>query len=119
MEKHSICHIEWSSTNLEKTKEFLMGLFGWKFEPWGEDYLVFTPPEGTAGGIMKAKEVKPGASPVVYVEVDEIEPYLSKSKALDGGATVPKTEIPTLGWFAHLTDPDGNIVGLFQAKEKK
>lgn len=119
MAKHSICHIEWSSTNLEKTKEFLIGLFDWKFEPWGKDYLVFTPPEGTTGGIMKAKEVKAGESPVVYVEVEEIKPYLTKSKKLGGGVAVPKTEIPTLGWFAHLTDPDGNIVGLFQEREKE
>lgn len=67
---------------------------------------------------MKADKVTPGASPVVYVEVEEIEPYLEKAKELGGGVAVPKTEIPTLGWFAHLKDPDGNLVGLFRAKEQ-
>jgi hypothetical protein len=67
---------------------------------------------------MKAKEVKPGESPVVYIEVEEITPYLDKAKKLGGEVAVTKTEIPTLGWFAHLSDPDGNIVGLFQELKK-
>jgi len=115
MAKHAICHVEWSSTDLERTRAFLSGLFGWEFQAWGEDYLVFTPPEGVEGGIMKVDEVHPGASPLVYIEVEEIEPYLERAKELGGGVAVPKTEIPTVGWFAHLTDPDGNVVGLFQS----
>ena len=54
----------------------------------------------------------------VYVEVDEIEPYLEKVGELGGDVAVPKTEIPNQGWFAHIKDPDGNIFGLFQGGEK-
>ena len=119
MAKHAICHIEWSSTDLERTKTFLSGLFDWKFESFGEDYLMFKPPEGVAGGLMKTDRVKPGESPSVYVDVEEIEPYLERAKELGGGVAVPKTEIPTIGWYAHLTDPDGNIVGLFQGSKQE
>ena len=118
MAKHSFGHIEWSSTDLERTKSFLSGLFEWEFKQWGEDYLLFSPPEGPGGGIMKVDEVRPGGSPVVYVEVDEIEPYLEKVGELGGDVAVPKTEIPNQGWFAHIKDPDGNIFGLFQGGEK-
>jgi len=114
MAKHAICHVEWGSTDLEKTKNFLAGLFDWKFEPFGEEYLMFRTPEGPGGGLMKTKEVKPGESPSVYIEVDEIDPYLQRAKDLGGDVAVPKTEIPTMGWYAHLKDPDGNVVGLFQ-----
>ncbi len=117
MAKHAICHIEWSSTDLERTKTFLSGLFGWKFQSFGEDYLSFDTPQGPGGGIMKADEVHPGESPYVYIEVDEIEPYLECAKELGGGVAVPKTEIPTIGWFAHLKDPDGSVVGLFQGSK--
>jgi predicted enzyme related to lactoylglutathione lyase len=122
MAKNTITHIEWSSLDLERSKIFYSGLFDWKIEPWGEEgYLSITPTEGATGGIMKADEVHPGASPVVYVEVDEIESYLEKAKELGGGVAVPKSEIPTLGWFAHVTDPDGNgnLVGLFQAAKQE
>ncbi len=114
MVKNSICHIEWSSTNLARTRSFLSKLFGWTFKAWGKEYLMFNPPEGTGGGIMKVKRVKPGTSPVVYVLVEEIEPYLAKAKRVGGKVAVPKTEIPTMGWFAHLKDQDGNLYGLFQ-----
>ena len=112
---HTICHIEWSSTDLEKTKAFLSGLFNWKFESWGESYILFSPPEGVGGGITKTDVVKPGESPVVYIEVEEINMYCEKAQKLGGGVAIPKTEISDTGWFAHLTDPDGNIVGLFQS----
>lgn len=114
MAKHSICHVEWSSTDLKRAKTFFVGLFGWKFEDWGESYTLFNPPEGVGGGIAKVEKVNPACSPVVYTQVDEIEPYLGRAKEFGGGVAVPKTEIPTVGWFAHLTDPDGNVVGLFQ-----
>lgn len=114
MAKHAICHIEWASTDLDRSKAFLAGLFGWEIKPWGEGYLTCKPPEGVGAGIMKVDRVEPGQTPLVYVEVEEIEPYLDKAKQLGGGVAVGKTEIPKLGWFAHLTDPDGGIVGLFQ-----
>jgi predicted enzyme related to lactoylglutathione lyase len=113
MAKHTFCHVEWSSTDLERTKNFLNGLFEWKFEPFGDNYLMFSTPEGPGGGIMKSDEVRPTTTPTVYVEVEEIEPYLEKAKNLGGGVAVPKTEIPTVGWFAHIKDPDGNVVGVF------
>ncbi len=119
MAKHAFCHIEWSVTDLERSKAFYAGLFDWKFEPWGEEYLVFSTPQEPDGGLMKVNEVSPGSSPVVYVEVEEIEPYLEKARELGGGVDAPKTEIPNLGWFANLKDPDGNLVGLFQGKPQE
>lgn len=119
MGKHGICHVEWSSTDLKKTQHFYGGLFGWKFDPWGEEYVLFKAPDGIGGGFMKMKKVTPGESPRVYVEVAEIEPYLTKAKDLGGQVTAAKTQIdPSVGWYAHLSDPDGNLVGLFQSAGK-
>ncbi len=119
MVKHSVCHIEWSCTDLERTKEFLVNLFGWKFTSWGENYLLFNTPEGPNGGIMRVDSVTPGKSPYIYIEVEDIEPYLEKAKELGGGIDTPKKEIPKVGWFAHITDPDENIIGLFADFKKE
>ncbi len=119
MAEHAICHIEWSCTDLERTKSFFSGLFGWKFEPFGEGYLLFEPPDGPGGGIARVDEVHPGDSPCVYVEVEEIEPYLEKVKGLGGGVSAPKKEIPNVGWWALITDPDGSPVGLFQGAPRE
>ena len=114
MAKHAFVYLEWACTDLERAKTFYGGLFDWGFKPMGEDYLEIRPPEGLTAGLEKVEKVKPGKSPVVYVEVDEIEPYQEKAAALGGGVAVPKTEIQGIGWYALLTDPDGSIVGLFQ-----
>ncbi|MEE9223256.1 MAG: VOC family protein [Thermoplasmata archaeon] len=114
MTKDAFCHIEWSTTDLEKTSELLSGLFGWKFESWGEEYMIYTTPKGIGGGIMKVDRVEPGKSPSVYVDVDEIEPYLQKAQELGAEIDVPKTEIPEVGWYAHIKDSDGNVYGIVQ-----
>jgi predicted peptidase len=54
MAKHAIRHIERSSTDLERAKNFFAGLFGWRFAACREDYPVYQPPEGVVAGIMKA-----------------------------------------------------------------
>jgi predicted enzyme related to lactoylglutathione lyase len=118
MVKHTVCHFEWASTDLEKTTTFLSGLFGWEFKRWGNDYLIFNPPEGPGGGIMRAEKVIPGRSPFIYIEVDEIEPYLEKARELGGGIDTPKKDIPGVGWYAHITDHDGNIIGIFKELKK-
>ena len=114
MVKHTVSHFEWSCTDLERTKNFLQGLFGWEFRPWNDDYWLFDLPDGPDGGLMKVDKVEPGKSPYLYFEVDEIEPYLDKVMELGGGIEKEKTEIPGVGWYAHLIDPDGNTVGLMQ-----
>jgi predicted enzyme related to lactoylglutathione lyase len=119
MVKHSICHFEWSSTDLKRTEKFLSGLFGWEFKPWGDEYMMFDTPSGLGGGIMKVDSVSAGKSPYIYIEVDEIEPYLDKVKELGGSVDKDKSEIPTVGWYAHLLDPDGNIIGIFQELPKE
>lgn len=118
MAKNAFCHIEWSTTDLERTKNLLSNLFGWAFKPWGKEYMVFSTPEGVGGGIMKVEKVEPGASPSVYVDVDSIERYLEKAKELGAEIAVPKTPIPGVGWYAHIKDLDGNIYGIVQGEEK-
>lgn len=114
MANHAICHVEWEVTDFARTRRFYGGLFEWNFQPLGDDYLLFSAPDGIGGGFYKTQSVTPGQSPRVYVHVEAIEPYLTRAAELGGGVAMPKTEIPQTGWFAFLADPDGNTVGLFQ-----
>lgn len=118
MKRNTICHVEWQSTNLDRTRKFLEGLFGWEFKEFGDDYLLFQVSEGPGGGISRVETVKTGESPSVYILVDEINVYEEKVKQTGGNVIVPKSEIPTIGWFAHVSDPDGNVIGLFQSNKK-
>ncbi len=116
MTPHRIGHVEFASTDLERTRAFFSGLFGWSFNTWSEDYYLFSAPDKPNGGIMKVDKVEPGNSTVVYVEVDDIESTLKHVEELGGSVAQPKTEIPDMGWYAHLTDPDGNVIGLYQGQ---
>jgi predicted enzyme related to lactoylglutathione lyase len=116
MTKNAICHVEFASTDLERTKAFLWGLFGWEFQPFGANYLLFSKSGPVGGGIWRVPEVTPGNSPTVYVEVEAIEPCLEQAPELGGAVVAEKREIPDFGWYAHIADPDGNVIGLFVKK---
>ena len=53
-------------------------------------------------------------SPVVTVDVDDIDAALEKIKSLGGSTVSPRQEIGTMGWAAYFRDTEGNIVGLWQ-----
>ncbi|MCE5271742.1 hypothetical protein LLH00_10725 [bacterium] len=114
MHRHAICHIEFSSTDLERTRRFLAGMFNWKFDSWGGNYMLFKPPVGVGGGVQRVDVVNPGASPVVFVEVESIAPYLKKAVELGGAVAQAEAEVPHTGWLAQVRDPDGNLIGLFR-----
>jgi predicted enzyme related to lactoylglutathione lyase len=114
MMRSIISPIEWSSTDLEKTKNFLSKLFNWEFHSWGEDYLIFTTSNGIPGVISKKTHVNPVDAPLVYVDVEEMEPYLEKTLEYGGNIVYPINVHPTGESHAYLKDPDGNIVGLYE-----
>ena len=50
-----------------------------------------------------------------YIEVSSIEEALAAAERTGGSVKEPKSEIPGLGWFAVVIDPEGSEVGLFQS----
>ncbi len=119
--RHSIGHVEWACTDFKRTVKFYRSLFGWEFRPFGNNYMLFKAPGCTSGGFIRVSRpalVGPGFSPLVYVEVDAIDPYLKKVRSVGGRVSTPKTQIPGTGSFAHLRDPDGNLVVLYEEKRR-
>ena len=118
MAKHDVCWVEWATTDMDRAKGFLSGLFeDWQWETFGDGFMyIFSPPGGgLSGGIYKSESVQPGSSPAIYIEVEDIDPYVAKAKELGGSLAMDKMEIPGgIGWSAALTDHDGNHVGLYQ-----
>ena len=46
--------------------------------------------------------------------MDEIEPVAEKAEQSGGAVVVPKQEVPGIGWFSLLADPDGNVFGIWK-----
>lgn len=111
-----INHIEFPADDPERAMTFYSAVAGWEFSAMEgmPDYWVFRSGEGYGGGVGK-RGVSVGQVVRDYIEVDSIENALAAAERTGGTLTEPKSEIPGLGWFAVVHDPEGNEVGLFQS----
>ncbi len=118
MSSHVICHVDISANNQEEAGKFYESLFGWKIRPVPQmNYTMFEPEGGPGGGFMQIGDgMAPAGQVLVYISTDDIDASLAKVEALGGKTVVPKTEIPTVGWFGVFTDPAGNQLALFTEK---
>lgn len=110
-----VCHFEIPADDIASLEGFYSGVFGWSFEPvtGAEDYhFVKTSGEGLGGGMMLRKD--PHQGPMNYVCVDSIDESLAKAEDSGAKIIVPKSAVPNMGWFAVLTDPQNNPIGMWQ-----
>ncbi len=132
---HTIVHFEIPAKNIEKLKRFYSELFAWKFNkyPSGSEmgnemeyWTIETVPvdknmqpirQGINGG-MYPKD-KPDQMPLNHFSVESVDKYVEKAKKLGGKIVSPKTEIPTIGWWAVIEDPDGNQFGILESMMKQ
>lgn len=112
---NGICHVEIASTDLQRTQQFYGELFGWSFEPFGDEYVFFRSPEGIGGGIAKVPSVQGGNSPTVYYLVNDFDEYMQKTQSNGGKVNIEPTPVADMGWYAVLEDFDGNRFGLWKS----
>ena len=109
-----IAHIEIPTTDLDRTKDFLLKLLNWEFKPFGKGYLLFNNHKGIMVGLRKAEKVSSGDTTVFHVNVESIDSILKNVESIGGKIKRGKTVIPAMGWYALINDPDGNTIGLYQ-----
>ena len=110
-----VMHFEIGCRDLEKTTAFYKGLFAWNFEQYGDVHMIAAAEKGIGGHIQSLGH-EPHNYTLVYVLVDDIDAYLAKAGKLGGKAIIPKTEVPDMGWFAWVADPEGTLIGLWTNK---
>jgi predicted enzyme related to lactoylglutathione lyase len=114
-----VIHFEIPAADPEKLSAFYQKVFGWKFDKWPgpmEYWMVVTGKDGEPGingGMMR----KPGgvASTTNTIGVNSVDDAVAAVLKAGGKTTVPKTPIPTVGYFAYCEDTEGNIFGVMQA----
>ena len=121
---HSVVHFEIPADQPERAAEFYRELFGWKIEHMGgpmDYWLVNTVPTdaegrptepGVNGGLMR--RMTPEQTPVNYISVENVDQFARKAESLGAKVVVPKRPVPGMGWFAQLTDTEGNIFAIWQ-----
>ncbi len=118
---NKVVHFEIPCDNPEKTMDFFKEVFGWTFQQFGTEqyWSVITGDEnspGINGGLMKKRD--PNQPVVNSIDVENIDDYITRIEKAGGNIVVPKMPIPTVGWLAYFTDPDGNIHGVYQNDPK-
>ncbi len=111
-----INHIEFPADDPERAMRFYEAVAGWKFGAIDgfPDYWMFRTGEGY-GGAVGRRGVSIGQQLRNYIEVDSVDAALVASES-NGGTTVePKAEIPGMGWFTVVRDPESSEIGLFEA----
>jgi uncharacterized protein len=111
-------HLELSTPDVAKAKEFYGKLFNWTFTDndmgGGMIYTTFTPDSGPGGGLFSMPGVDTGWR--AYVGVDDINTATTKATSLGAKIIRGPEEIPNVGWMTILTDPTGATIALFQPK---
>ena len=119
-----VIHFEIPADDENRAREFYSSAFGWKIDAMPEmsyAMLMTTPTDesgmpsvpGSINGGMFRREGEL-TSPVVTVDVEDIDAALEKINALGGSTVQPRQEVGTMGWAAYFRDTEGNIVGLWQ-----
>jgi predicted enzyme related to lactoylglutathione lyase len=112
-----VVHFEIPCDDPQTTMDFFKEVFGWQFQQFGtEDYWSIVTGDdkiaGINGGLMKKKD--PNQPVANSIEIADIDAHIKQVEKGGGKIVVPKMAIPTVGWLAYFTDPDGNIHGLYQ-----
>ena len=75
-------------------------------------YTIVKVGEEGLGGIMSMPPQAEGSPPNwgVYVTVDDVDMTARKAEELGGKILVPPTDIPNVGRFSVLQDPQGAVI---------
>ncbi len=110
-----VMHFEFMSDAPARLAEFYGRLFGWARQDvpeMGYTMLQTGAGRGIDGAVGQAGPGLP-VGLTVYVQVPDVERALADATALGAAVLQAPSDVPGVGRFAVLTDPDGNRVGLW------
>lgn len=115
MARGAITHVEIPADDVERAKRFYEAVAGWQFsETEGfPGYWLFRTGEGSGGGLGRRGE-SVGSVIRDYITVDRIEDALATAEQNGGKVVVGAQEIPGMGRYAAVLDPEGNEIGLWE-----
>ena len=120
-----VVHFEIPFDDGDRARQFYGDVFGWQLMNMPEmNYTIVstgpTDPEkgatepGFINGGMLSREEAATPGPVVVVDVDSIDETLQRIGGLGGSTVVGKVPVGDMGFAAYFTDPEGNVVGLWE-----
>lgn len=116
---NSFCWNELATPDTKKAGEFYTGLFGWgtnvqQFGPM--TYTSFLNVGRPAGGMYQPSPEMGNVPPhwLVYFAVDDTDAKVQRATQLGAKTIAPAMDIPGVGRFAVIQDPQGAVFGIIK-----
>ncbi|HET6626288.1 MAG TPA: VOC family protein [Nocardioidaceae bacterium] len=119
-----VVHFEIPFDDGDRARAFYADAFGWNVMQMPEmGYtMVSTGPTTEQGPPSEPGFINGGMferseqlrAPVLTIDVDDIDAALAKVEKLGGSSVTAKQPVGDMGFTAYFTDPEGNVVGLWQ-----
>ena len=104
---------------------FYKDVVGWGtqvFEGGETPYTLWTVGDSRIGGVLTLPaEVKKAGTPphwIAYVSADDVDALTKKAESLGARTCVPPQDIPKVGRFSVIADPQGAVIALFMPKDR-
>ena len=109
-------HFEIPVDDPDRAEAFYSTVFGWSFQRFDgapEYYGMASTGDGNPGINGALFQRRPDSATTLTMSVPSIEEAIATAEANGGKVVVGKTPIPGMGYFANLTDTEGNVIGVF------
>jgi uncharacterized protein len=119
-----VVHFEIPADDVERAQAFYREAFGWRIDSMPDfNYSMVgttatdeagrpTEPGAINGGMLPRQD--PITSPVVTIDVDDIDAALARIEKLGGKTVLARQAVGEMGFSAYFTDSEGNLLGLWQ-----
>ena len=119
-----VVHFEVPFDDADRARRFYKEVFDWQIQSVPEmgynlvstgptsDQGMPSQPGYIGGGMMQRQE--PVTTPVITLEVDDIDAALVAVEKNGGGTAREKMTVGDMGFAAYFKDSEGNLMGLWQ-----
>jgi predicted enzyme related to lactoylglutathione lyase len=108
---------ELATSDVEGAERFYGDVFGWTTKDMGPDfggYKTFQVGETGIGGVMAPQDPATPTAWTPYVAVEDVDATIAKATELGGSTVVEAMDLPTVGRFGILRDPQGAAFGVIK-----
>lgn len=119
-----VVHFEIPADDVGRAEAFYREAFGWRINSMpdfnystvsttpADETGMPTEPGAINGGMMARQD--PITSPVVTIDVDDIDAALARVEKLGGKTVLARQAVGDMGFTAYFADSEGNLLGLWQ-----
>jgi uncharacterized protein len=110
---------ELGTTDADGAQRFYEEVFGWSTQDMGEEYggyRIFSRGETQIAGLMRNQDPSIPAMWTPYVGAEDPDATCKKAAELGAQALVEPMDVPNVGRFAILKDPQGAVFGIIKGE---